>query len=178
MRGRPDSGRREARTAKHITDKTKKTVDPGAYLSKEEKKIPSTTRRGNGATSRFCPSGARSITMSIRHASTGKWVMLKALKKEYADNPEHRATLEKEFDTRYNLAHPNIVMVNDLEIVPGAGSGDNHRRRLRLFPLRRPDRREASDAQDHPPAADAAPSTRWPTSRRTTWCTIPSRPTP
>ncbi len=29
--------------------------------------------------------------------------------------------LEKEFDTRYNLAHPNIVMVNDLEEVPGIG---------------------------------------------------------
>ena len=51
----------------------------------------------------------------------GKWVMLKALKKEYADKPEFQAMLEKEFDVRYNLCHPNIVMVNDLEIVPGVG---------------------------------------------------------
>ena len=29
--------------------------------------------------------------------------------------------LEKEFDIRYNLCHPNIVMVNDLEVVPGVG---------------------------------------------------------
>lgn len=47
--------------------------------------------------------------------------MLKALKKEYADDPEYRKMLENEFDTRYNLAHPNIVMVNDLEEVPGVG---------------------------------------------------------
>ena len=46
--------------------------------------------------------------------------MLKALKKEYADSPEYRKMLENEFDTRYNLAHPNIVMVNDLEEVPGS----------------------------------------------------------
>ncbi|MDE5875124.1 MAG: protein kinase, partial [Muribaculaceae bacterium] len=51
----------------------------------------------------------------------GKWVMLKALKKEYADKPEFQAMLEKEFDVRYNLCHPNIVMVNDLEVVPGVG---------------------------------------------------------
>ncbi len=51
----------------------------------------------------------------------GKWVMLKALKPEYADKPEYQAILEKEFDIRYNLCHPNIVMVNDMEIVPGVG---------------------------------------------------------
>lgn len=51
----------------------------------------------------------------------GKWVMLKALKKEYADKPEYRKMLEQEFDTRYNLAHSNIVMVNDLDEVPGVG---------------------------------------------------------
>ena len=47
----------------------------------------------------------------------GKWVMLKALKPEYSDKPEYQAILEKEFDIRYNLCHPNIVMVNDMEIV-------------------------------------------------------------
>lgn len=51
----------------------------------------------------------------------GKWVMLKTLKAEYRDKEEYRRMIEKEFDVRYNLAHPNIVMVNDYEEVPGLG---------------------------------------------------------
>lgn len=51
----------------------------------------------------------------------GKWVMLKALKPEYAEDPEYQARLEKEFDVRYQLMHPNLVIVNDFEIVPGVG---------------------------------------------------------
>lgn len=51
----------------------------------------------------------------------GKWVMLKTLKPQYRDLPEYRAMIEKEFDVRYNLAHPNIVMINDFEEVPGLG---------------------------------------------------------
>ncbi len=51
----------------------------------------------------------------------GKWVMLKTLRPEYADKPEYREMLEKEFDARYNLSHPNIVMINDFEDVPGVG---------------------------------------------------------
>lgn len=51
----------------------------------------------------------------------GKWVMLKTLRAEYKDNPDYQAMIEKEFDTRYNLAHPNIVMINDFEDVPGIG---------------------------------------------------------
>lgn len=47
--------------------------------------------------------------------------MLKALKEQYRDDPRCVEILEKEFDTRYNLAHPNIVMVNDFEMVPGIG---------------------------------------------------------
>lgn len=51
----------------------------------------------------------------------GKWVMLKTLKPEYKDNPRFQAMIEKEFDVRYNLAHPGIVMINDFEDVPGLG---------------------------------------------------------
>lgn len=51
----------------------------------------------------------------------GKWVMLKSLKKEYRDDPKYQQMFDKEFDARYDLAHPNIVMVNDLEEVPGIG---------------------------------------------------------
>ena len=51
----------------------------------------------------------------------GKWVMLKTLKPQYASDPVYREMIEKEFDVRYNLAHPNIVMINDFEDVPGVG---------------------------------------------------------
>ena len=51
----------------------------------------------------------------------GKWVMLKTLKPEYKDKPEFKALIEREFDVRYNLSHPNIVMINDFEEVPGLG---------------------------------------------------------
>lgn len=51
----------------------------------------------------------------------GKWVMLKTLKPAYKNDPRFEAMIEKEFDVRYNLAHPNIVMINDYEEVPGLG---------------------------------------------------------
>ncbi|MDE6402568.1 MAG: protein kinase [Muribaculaceae bacterium] len=51
----------------------------------------------------------------------GKWLMLKTLKEQYRDKEEYRAMIEKEFDVRYNLAHPHIVMINDYEDVPGLG---------------------------------------------------------
>ena len=51
----------------------------------------------------------------------GKWVMLKTLKPELRDDQNYRAMIEKEFDVRYNLCHPNIVMINDFEDVPGVG---------------------------------------------------------
>lgn len=51
----------------------------------------------------------------------GKWVMLKTLKPEYRDISVYQDMIEKEFDIRYNLAHPNIIMINDLEDVPGLG---------------------------------------------------------
>lgn len=51
----------------------------------------------------------------------GKWVMLKTLKPELRDNPACQEMIEKEFDVRYNLAHPHIIMINDFEEVPGLG---------------------------------------------------------
>lgn len=51
----------------------------------------------------------------------GKWVMLKTLKPALRDDPRYRGMIEKEFDVRYNLCHPNIVMINDFEEVPGVG---------------------------------------------------------
>ncbi len=51
----------------------------------------------------------------------GKWVMIKTLRPEFKDLPEYQEMIEREFDTRYNLAHPNIVMINDFEDIPGIG---------------------------------------------------------
>lgn len=95
---------------------------PGpAYISKEEKKIPIDDPSGKWSDLTLLPEWGEKYYDVYTVRKHGKWVMLKALKKEYADLPEYKAMLEKEFDTRYNLSHPNIVMVNDLEDVPGVG---------------------------------------------------------
>lgn len=92
-----------------------------AYISKEEKKIPINDPTGKWSDLTLLPEWGEKYYDVYTAKKHGKWVMLKALKKEYADKPEFQTMLEKEFDTRYNLAHPNIVMVNDLEDVPGVG---------------------------------------------------------
>lgn len=51
----------------------------------------------------------------------GKWVMIKTLRPEFANDPVYRKMIEQEFDVRYSLAHPNIVMINDFEDIPGIG---------------------------------------------------------
>lgn len=51
----------------------------------------------------------------------GKWVMIKTLKPEYASDPCYQHMIEQEFDVRYSLAHPNIIMINDFEDIPGIG---------------------------------------------------------
>lgn len=94
---------------------------PGPYISKAEKKIPIEDPSGKWSDLTLLPEWEEEFYDVYTARKHGKWVMLKALKKQYADNPEYRAMLEREFDTRYSLAHANIVMVNDLEVVPGAG---------------------------------------------------------
>lgn len=51
----------------------------------------------------------------------GKWVMIKTLRPEFADDPRYQNMIEQEFDVRYSLAHPNIIMINDFEEIPGIG---------------------------------------------------------
>ncbi len=51
----------------------------------------------------------------------GKWLMLKTLKPQYRGIEKYETMIENEFDVRYNLAHPHIVMINDFEEVPGIG---------------------------------------------------------
>ena len=92
-----------------------------SYISKEEKQIPIDDPSGKWSELYLLPEWEEKYYDVYTVKKYGKWVMLKALKKEYADSPEFQAMLEKEFDVRYNLCHPNIVMVNDLEVVPGVG---------------------------------------------------------
>lgn len=92
-----------------------------SYISKQEKQIPIDDPSGKWSDLYLMPEWEEKYYDVYTVRKYGKWVMLKALKKEYADIPEFQAMLEKEFDVRYNLCHPNIVMVNDLEIVPGVG---------------------------------------------------------
>lgn len=51
----------------------------------------------------------------------GKWVMFKTLKPGLKNDPAMQAMFNREFEVRYNLSHPNIVMVNDYEDIPGIG---------------------------------------------------------
>lgn len=92
-----------------------------ATLSNKETKIPINDPTGKWSDLTLLPEWEEQYYDVYTVRKHGKWVMLKALKKEYADNPALREMLEREFDTRYNLAHANIVMVNDLEEVPGVG---------------------------------------------------------
>lgn len=95
-------------------------IYPG-YISKEEKKIAINDPSGKWTDLTLLPEWEEKFYDVYTVRKHGKWVMLKALKKEYADDPKYKEMLEKEFETRYNLAHPNIVMVNDFEEIPGLG---------------------------------------------------------
>ena len=94
---------------------------PYPYISKEEKRIPIEDPTGKWSDLLLLPEWEEEYYNVYTVKKHGKWVMLKALKPEYADKKEYQDMLEKEFDIRYNLCHPNIVMVNDLEKVPGVG---------------------------------------------------------
>lgn len=91
------------------------------YVSKEEKKIPIHDESGKWSDVTLLPEWEEEFYDVYTARKHGKWVMLKALKKEYADDKKYLAMLDREFETRYNLAHPNIVMVNDYEEIPGIG---------------------------------------------------------
>ena len=92
-----------------------------AYISKEEKKIPINDPTGKWTDMTLLPEWEEEFYNVYTAKKHGKWVMLKAVKKEYADDPKYQEMLEREFDTRYNLAHANIVMVNDYELIPDIG---------------------------------------------------------
>lgn len=91
------------------------------YISKEEKKIPISDPSGRWSDLTLLPEWEEELYDVYTVRKHGKWIMLKALKEQFRDDPKCVGILEKEFDTRYNLAHPNIVMVNDFEMIPGIG---------------------------------------------------------
>lgn len=95
--------------------------EPYPYVSKEEKEIPINDPTGKWSELYVLPEWEEELYNVYTVKKHGKWVMLKALKPEYANDPKYQAILQKEFDTRYTLCHPNIVLVNDLEMVPGVG---------------------------------------------------------
>lgn len=98
------------------------TVSKGLqYVSKEEKKIVINDPTGKWTDMTLLPEWGEEFYDVYTARKHGKWVMLKALKKELADDPKYKAMLDREFETRYNLAHANIVMVNDYEEIPGIG---------------------------------------------------------
>lgn len=92
-----------------------------AYISKEEKKIPVNDPSGKWSDMTLLPEWEEKYYNVYTARKHGKWVMLKALKPEYASDPRFREMIDREFETRYNLAHPNIVMINDYEEIPGIG---------------------------------------------------------
>ena len=92
-----------------------------AYVSKEEKKIPINDPTGKWSDLTLLPEWEEKYYNVYTVRKHGKWVMLKALKPEYAEQQEYQEMLNQEFETRYNLSHPNIEMVNDFEDVPGVG---------------------------------------------------------
>lgn len=92
-----------------------------AYVSKNEKKIPITDPTGRWSDLTLLPEWEEEYYDVYTARRHGKWVMLKALKPRYADNPEMRRMMQREFETRYPLSHPNIVSVTDLEEIPGLG---------------------------------------------------------
>ena len=94
---------------------------PYPYVSKEEKQIPIDDPTGKWSELYLLPEWEEEYYNVFTVKKFGKWVMLKALKPEYAGKHEYESMLQKEFDVRYNLCHPNIVMVNDLDEVPGVG---------------------------------------------------------
>lgn len=92
-----------------------------AYVSKEEKKIQIDDPSGKWSDVTLLPEWGEEFYDVYTARKHGKWVMLKALKPQYASQERFREMISREFETRYSLAHPNIVMVNDFEEIPGIG---------------------------------------------------------
>ena len=83
--------------------------DEGFYLSSEFRDLTPIHESEHGHSRVF------------RAQRMGKWHVLKCLKPQFADCPDYRALLRKEFELGYNLNHPNIVRTIGMEEVKGLG---------------------------------------------------------
>ena len=70
------------------------------YISKDEKLIPINDPTGRWSELTLLPEWEEEIYDVYTVKKHGKWIMLKALKEQYRDDPKYRAIIEKEFDTR------------------------------------------------------------------------------
>lgn len=83
--------------------------DEGFYLSSEFRDLTPIHESEHGHSRVF------------RAQRMGKWHVLKCLKPQFADSPDYRALLRKEFELGYNLNHPNIVRTIGMEEVESLG---------------------------------------------------------
>ncbi len=83
--------------------------DEGFYLSSEFRDLTPIHESEHGHSRVF------------RAQRMGKWHVLKCLKPQFADSPDYRALLRKEFELGYNLNHPNIVRTIGMEEVENLG---------------------------------------------------------
>lgn len=58
---------------------------------------------------------------TFRASRSGRHILVKALKPQFADSPLHRSLLRKEFEIGFGLSHPNIMQAISHEHVEGLG---------------------------------------------------------
>ncbi len=63
----------------------------------------------------------KGYTRLFKAKRMGKWLVLKCLKEEYAENPTYQTLFQKEFDIAYQLSHPHIVQTIGMEEVAPFG---------------------------------------------------------
>lgn len=63
----------------------------------------------------------KGYTRLFKAKRMGKWLVLKCLKEEYAENPTYQTLFQKEFEIAYQLSHSHIVQTIGLEEVSPFG---------------------------------------------------------
>lgn len=58
---------------------------------------------------------------TFRASRSGRHILVKALKPQFADSPLHRSLLRKEFEIGFGLSHPNIAQTISHEHIEGLG---------------------------------------------------------
>ena len=63
----------------------------------------------------------KGYTRLFKAKRMGKWLVLKCLKEEYAENPTYQTLFQKEFEIAYQLSHPHIVQTIGMEEISPFG---------------------------------------------------------